>query len=48
MGESMALKCRCEEWFDRSFGDEVKKQLIDGTLQFEVSSAIAVRLGGEE
>ena len=43
-----ALKRRCEEWFDRSFGDEVKKQLIDGTLQFEVSSAIAVRLGGRE
>lgn len=33
---------KCEELFDRLFGDDVEKRLVDGTLQFEVISAIPV------
>ena len=39
-GNVEPLMDRCEELFDRLFGDDVEKRLVDGTLQFEVISAI--------
>lgn len=46
MWERGALERRCDALFDRLFGGNVEKRLVDGTLQFEATSAIPVGMMG--